>query len=114
MAEGEVTYHRPENVRRIKVEKNPQIVKQLERTRKELFPDLEHEQERRQKEIDRQKKKEFKKLASEKKKQALEAQREKELRSYDRLYDEAYMTSVSDQKATVDSTAAEDFEDDFM
>ncbi|CAJ1966172.1 unnamed protein product [Cylindrotheca closterium] len=114
MVEGQVTYHRPENVRRVKIEKNVPIVKQLERTRKELFPDLEKEQERREKEIQRQKKNEYKKLASEKKKQQAEAQRDKELRSYDRLYDEAYMTRASDQHATVDATAAEEFEDDFM
>mmetsp|Transcript_11959 Transcript_11959/g.28623 ORF Transcript_11959/g.28623 Transcript_11959/m.28623 type:complete len:215 (+) Transcript_11959:59-703(+) len=114
MVEGQVTYHRPENVRRLKVEKNNPIVKQLDKTRKELYPDLAAEQERRQKEIQRQKKNEYKRLASEKQKKKLEAQRDKELRSYDRLYDEAYMTSVSQQNATVDSTAAEEFEDDFM
>lgn len=114
MVEGQVTYHRPENVRRMKVEKNNPIVKQLEKTRKELFPDLAAEQDRRQKEIQRQKKNEYKRLAAEKQQRKLEAQRDKELRSYDRLYDEAYMTRTSEQNATVDATAAEEFEDDFM
>ncbi|KAL3928666.1 MAG: hypothetical protein SGBAC_012548 [Bacillariaceae sp.] len=114
MVEGQVTYHRPDNVRRLKVEKNTPIVKQLEKTRKELYPDLEAEQARRQHEIQRQKKNEYKRLASEKQQRRLEAQKDKEMRSYDRLYDEAYMTSVSQQNGTADATAAEDFEDDFM
>lgn len=114
MVEGQVTYHRPENVRRMKVEKNVPIVKQLEKTRKELFPDLAAEQAHRETEIQRQKKNEYKRIAAEKQKQKMEAQRDKELRSYDRLYDEAYLTKTSDMNATADATAAEDFEDDFM
>lgn len=114
MVEGQVTYHRPENVRRLKVEKNNPVVKQLEKTRKELYPDLAELQQKRTNEINRQKKNEYKRLAAEKKMKKLEAQREKELRSYDRLYDESNMTSVSQQNATADSTAAEEYEDDFF
>ena len=106
MVEGQVSYHRPENVRRLKVEKNNPIVKEIERTRKESFPDLAALQQKRTDEINRQKKNEYKRLAKEKQQKKLEAQREKELRSYDRLYDEANMTSVSQQNATADSTAA--------
>lgn len=114
MVEGQVAYHRPENVRRMKVEKNNSLVKQLEKTRKELYPDLAADQERRQHDIQRQKKNEHKRLARERNERKMEAQREKELRSYDRLYDEACMTSVSEMNATADATAAEEFEDDFM
>eukprot|EP00980_Cylindrotheca_fusiformis_P000135 scaffold24_cov128-Cylindrotheca_fusiformis.AAC.8 len=114
MVEGQVGYHRPENVRRMKVEKNAPIVKRLERTRKEVHPNLALEQEKRNQQIQREKKKEFKRLAKEKQQEKLQQQREKELRSYDRLYDEAYMTSVSDQHGTADATAAEEYEDDFF
>lgn len=114
MVEGQVSYHRPENVRRLKVEKNNPVVKQLEATRKELYPDLEAAQEKRMQQIKKQKKQEYKRLAKEKQLKKLEAQRDKELRSYDRLYDESQMTSVSQQNATVDSTAAEEYEDDFF
>ena len=114
MVEGQVSYHRPENVRRLKVEKNNPIVKEIEKTRKELFPDLAQLQQKRTDEINRQKKNEYKRLAKEKQQKKLDAQREKELRSYDRLYDEANMTSVSQQNATADSTAAEEYEDDFF
>jgi hypothetical protein len=89
-------------------------VKQLEKTRKELYPDLEAEQERRSQEIKRQNKKEYRRLATEKKQRQMEAQQDKELRSYDRLYDEANLTSVSEQNATADATAAEEYEDDFF
>jgi hypothetical protein len=114
MVEGQVGYQRPENVRRLKVEKNSPIVKQLEKTRKELYPDLEAEQESRSQQIKRQNKKEYKRLANEKQQRRLEEQRDKELRSYDRLYDEANLTSVSEQNATADATAAEEYEDDFF
>ena len=114
MVEGQVSYHRPENVRRVKVEKNNPIVKQIDKTREERYPDLAAEQGARQKEIQREKKNLYKKLAKEKQIKKMEAEREKELRSYDRLYDTANMTSVSDQNATADATAAEEYEDDFF
>jgi hypothetical protein len=114
MVEGQVTYERPENVRRLKAEKNNPIVNQLERTRKELYPDLEAEQQRRSNQIKRQKKNLYKRLASEKQQRKLEQEQDKELRSYDRLYDTENLTSNSEQNATVDCTAAEEYEDDFF
>jgi hypothetical protein len=114
MVEGQVSYHRPENVRRLKVEKNNPVVKQLEATRKELYPDLAAAQDKRLRQIKLLKKQEYKRLAKEKQFKKMEFQREKELRSYDRLYDESQMTSVSQQNATADSTAAEEYEDDFF
>lgn len=114
MVEGQVGFHRPENVRRIKVEKNTPVVKQLEKTRKELYPDLYEEQQARLRKIQQQKKQHYKQLQKEKQQRKLEHAREKELRSYDRLFVSENMTAVSDQKATADSTAAEEFEDDFF
>mmetsp|Transcript_630 Transcript_630/g.1089 ORF Transcript_630/g.1089 Transcript_630/m.1089 type:complete len:215 (+) Transcript_630:239-883(+) len=114
MVDGQVGYHRPENVRRVKTEKNNIIVRQLEKTKKELYPDLAKEQERRLKEIQVQKK--AHRRADEKAKRlvALERAREKEERSYDRIMGEEKMKSNAEMNATEDATAAEEFEDDFM
>lgn len=114
MVDGQVGYHRPENVRRCKVEKNNSIVKQLEKTRKEIFPDLHAEQHARLAEIQREKKNIFKKLEKEKQMKKIEQEREKEARSYDRIMNTENMTAVSEQNATADSTAAEEYEDDFF
>ena len=107
-------FHRPENVRRCKVEKNNPIVKQIEKTREERHPDLYAEQQARLRKIQEQKKAHFKQLQKEKQIKKLEVEREKELRSYDRLFVADNMTAVSEQKATADATAAEEFEDDFF
>lgn len=114
MADGAVSFHRPDNVRRISVEKNNPIVKRIEKTREERHPDLAAEQQDRQREINGEKKEHYKKLAKEKQIARLEAQREKEARSYDRIMRSENMTSVSEVKATVDATAAEEYEDDFF
>jgi len=114
MVDGQVGFHRPENVRRIQVEKNNPIVKQIEKTKEESYPDLAKEQQDRELEIQRQKKEHYKQLRKEKEEQRIEVEREKELRSYDRIMNPENMTAVSDMNATADATAAEEFEDDFF
>jgi hypothetical protein len=114
MVDGQVGFHRPENVRRSKVEKNNTIVRQIEKTRDERYPDLHAEQEARLRKIQQQKKAQFKQLHKEKQLQKLEHEKEKEARSYDRLFQPENMKSVSEQKATADATAAEEYEDDFF
>jgi len=114
MVDGQVGFHRPENVRRCKVEKNNPIVKQIEKTKEERHPDLYAEQQARLRKIQQQKKEHFKQLQKEKQIKKLEAEREKEMRSYDSLFVADNMTAVSEQKASVDATAAEEYEDDFF
>jgi aspartokinase len=114
MVEGAVSYHRPENVRRFSVEKNNPIVKALEKTREERYPNLAQEQQDRLREIQMQKKQEQQRLEKEKEIQRLQQLREKEERSYDRIMNAGNMTSVSDMKASADATAAEEYEDDFF
>ena len=118
MVDGQVGFHRPENVRRLKVEKNNPIVKQIDKTRTTVdnpIPTLYDQQQKRLAEIQRQKKNEWKKQQKIKEQQRQQAEAEKEARSYDRLFENNNnMTSVSDQNATVDSTAAEEYEDDFF
>ena len=56
MVDGQVGYHRPENVRRMEVEKNNSIVRQIEKTKVEEHPDLYAQQQARQREIQQEKK----------------------------------------------------------
>jgi hypothetical protein len=143
MVDGQVGYHRPENVRRVKIEKNNTIVRQLEKTKKELYPDLAKEQQDRLNEIQAQKKAQRREEDKAKKLEELERARIKEERSYDRIMGDDKMTSNTgenallviifvvfsnmwylmviyplldgiEMQATVDATAAEEFEDDFM
>lgn len=114
MVDGQVGFHRPENVRRMNIGKNTPIVKQIEKTRKELHPDLDAEQQQRQREIQQQKKAEWKRLAKEKQKKKEAMIAEKEARSYDRIMRPDLMTRTSEMNATADATAAEEFEDDFF
>lgn len=112
--DGQVGFHRPENVRRMSVEKNNPIVKAIDKTRVERHPDLAQEQQDRLNEIQREKKELHKKLAKEEQAQKLKQKQEKEEQSYDRIMKSENMTSASEMKATEDATAAEEFEDDFF
>jgi hypothetical protein len=114
MVDGQVGYHRPENVKRVEVEKNSHIVKQLEKSREERHPDLWKEKEDHLRELQLQKKEQLKAEAKAKKQAAEEARKLKELLSYDRIMKAENMTSTSEFKATDDETAAKEYEDDFF
>jgi hypothetical protein len=114
MADGAIGYHRPENIRRISVEKNGPIVREIEKTRVERNPDLAQEQMDREREIQALKKKHFKEVSKAKAVENAERQQEKEARSYDNMMHEGNITSNSEVKATADSSAAEEYEDDFF
>ena len=45
MVDGQVGFFRPDNVRRVRVEKNNSIVRQIEKSKEEKFPDLYQEQQ---------------------------------------------------------------------
>ncbi|KAL3803626.1 hypothetical protein ACHAW5_006388 [Stephanodiscus triporus] len=114
MVEGQVGYHRPQNVRRVRVDKNGAIVRQLEKTRREAYPDLAREQTERLDEIREQKKAHGRAAEKARRMEELEKAREREEMSYDRIMREGAMTSNMELRATEDATAAEEFEDDFM
>ena len=115
MVEGQVSYHRPENVKRLLVEKNNTIVRQLEKTKTEAFPNLAQLQRDRQREIIQQEKQQQKQAAKAERVAAEEAKRRAEELSYDRVFiGSDNMTSNADVKATVDASAAEEYEDDFF
>eukprot|EP00548_Thalassiothrix_antarctica_P015847 CAMPEP_0194178878 /NCGR_PEP_ID=MMETSP0154-20130528/12416_1 /TAXON_ID=1049557 /ORGANISM="Thalassiothrix antarctica, Strain L6-D1" /LENGTH=223 /DNA_ID=CAMNT_0038894009 /DNA_START=30 /DNA_END=701 /DNA_ORIENTATION=- len=56
MVEGQVSFHRPKNVRRIETEKNKPTVNELNRTKREEFPDLYQQQQERERESIEEKK----------------------------------------------------------
>lgn len=114
MVDGQVGFHRPNNVRRMQVEKNNSIVRQIEKTKVEEHPDLFAQQQKREKEIQQQQKEEHKKKLKAKQEAIEKARKEKELRSYDRIMTEDNMTTNKDIQASVDASAAEEFEDDFF
>jgi vacuolar-type H+-ATPase subunit I/STV1 len=114
MVEGQVSYHRPENVRRMKVEKNNAIVNRINKTKEEKYPDLYQMQQDRLREIQQQKKAFMKAEEKRKKLEELQKKKEKEEKSYDRIFEKGCMTSNADMDATADNTAAEAYEDDFF
>jgi hypothetical protein len=115
MADGAVSYHRPDNVRRFQVHKDNAIVKQIEKTREERAnPDLYKEQQDRLREIQLEKKQEQKQRDKEARLKAAEERREREERSYDRIMDPSQMKSSGEMGGTADATAAEEYEDDFF
>mmetsp|Transcript_3219 Transcript_3219/g.7093 ORF Transcript_3219/g.7093 Transcript_3219/m.7093 type:complete len:215 (-) Transcript_3219:190-834(-) len=114
MVDGQVGFHRPDNVRRTNIEKNNPIVNQLNKTKEEKHPNLAKQQQDRMKEIQTELKEKRKADDKAKRLEELERARIKEERSYDRIMGEHNMTSNAERNATADSTAAEEFEDDFM
>jgi NFACT protein RNA binding domain len=114
MVDGQVGYYRPDNVKRIEVEKNNHIVKQLEKTREERHPDLWLEQQDHLRELQLLKKEELRAAEKAKKAAVVEAKKRKEELSYDRIMKEKNMTRTSELQATEDATAAEAYEDDFF
>lgn len=114
MVDGQVGFHRPQNVRRMSVEKNNSIVNAINKTKEERHPDLYAEQQARLKVIQQQKKEQWKKDEKAKRVAAEEARKKKEELSYDRVMTSDRMVSNSEMKATADNTAAEEFEDDFF
>ena len=114
MVDGQVGFHRPDNVRRMEVEKNNTIVRQIEKTKEERQVDLYAEQQRRNQEIQKEQKEQYKLALKTKQAAEQEARKEKEARSYDRVMTSDNMTSNSQVKASVDASAAEEYEDDFF
>lgn len=114
MVDGQVGFHRPDNVRRIKVEKNNAIVNKINKSKKEDYPDLYKMQQDRLREIQMEKKEERRQFEKQKKMEELRRKQEKEEKSYDRIMNTSAMRSNTEVEATVDNTAAEAYEEDFF
>jgi prolyl oligopeptidase PreP (S9A serine peptidase family) len=114
MVDGQVGFHRPENVRRVEVEKNNPVVKALEKTKEERNPDLYQEQQdflHALQELEKAKRRYEEKA---KKIAAMEERRRRDELSYDRIMNSGNTTSASEMGGTADESAAEAYEEDFF
>jgi hypothetical protein len=119
MVDGQVGFHRPDNVKRIQVEKNNTIVRQLEKSKIETSSDdLYEQQQHHLQQLQAQQKASYKqKQIAEKEAQRIakqEAIAQKELKSYKHMLLEENMKSNQNVKSSVDTSAAEEYEDDFF
>lgn len=108
MVDGQVGFHRPENVRRIEVQKNNPIVKALNKTKEERYPDLYAEQQDRLRQIQQEKKEQKKKEEKEARIAAAERRR---------LRDEPVsvkMVSETGVQRKAEDAAEEGYEEDFF
>ena len=114
MEVGAVSFHRPANVRHVMVEKDKSVVKALNKTRVEASPDFAAERRAREQIY----KKQRKEAAREMKKAELEARKkaeeERRLREYDGVFTEEAMVTNAEMAASEDTSAAVEFEEDFM
>jgi hypothetical protein len=116
MEEGAIGFHDNKKCQRIKVGKNNPIVNALNRTKKEAHPDLFALQSERQAEIQAKKKAEKKAQHEAEIAAAREREEAAKLKRYEGTGE---INSIFDSggrtlDGTVDESAAQDFEDDFM
>jgi len=114
MVDGAIGFHRPENVKRVQVEKNNPIVNKMNKTKVERHPDLYQIQQDRQREIQMEKKESRRQLEKQMKLEQLKNKQEKEEKSYDRIFTTDGMKSNTEVEASVDNSAAEAYEDGFF
>jgi len=113
MVIGQVGFHNDGLVKTYRVEKRVnEIVNRLNKTKEELYPDLEAEKVAWLQEERRKAKREAQKMQVMEKQQREEQLRMKEMMSYDRILVDEAMQTQSDLKKKYAS--AEDYEDDFM
>ncbi|KAJ1916095.1 hypothetical protein H4219_003966 [Mycoemilia scoparia] len=124
MATGQVSFHNTKKVRRIHVEtKDNAIVNRLNKTKVEKFPDLFQEKVDHQKRLKKKANKELQRKKLEEKRIAEENRKAKELKSYDRVFEEALgpvssslnsnkKSSSNKSKVTDDIFAVDDGDDD--
>lgn len=107
---GQVSFHRPGDVKRVLVEKRVnEIINRLNRTKTEAYPDLAKEKVNRIKQLNRQARENTKKKTENEKVLREEHLKEKEARSYDKIHKPDKMTSNKDLRQDFN-----DYEDDFM
>merc|ERR1712060_771026 len=111
MAVGQIGYHNTKKITKILVEKNKEIIKRLEKTRVEKNGvDLGAERRKRDRKVIRQRKREARKKREEDKKERLRLAKEKEEKSYDRVFTEDAMMGNEDMS----NMTAEQYEMNFM
>jgi hypothetical protein len=112
MVTGQVGYHDPKLIKEYRVEKSNEIVNRLNKTKQELYPDLEAEKNAWLDARRRARREEAIELKRAEKAEREEALRVKESMSYDRIMSEEDMVTNKELKEKY--TSVEDWEDDFM
>lgn len=111
---GAIGYHDKSKVRRIKVEKNKEIINIINKTKIEHFPNLLLLQQERSIEYNNKLKEEKRKQYMIEKQVKLDREENARIRNYSSVMTMDNMTANTEFEATVDDSAAKDFEDDFM
>ena len=113
MATGEIGFHDPTKVVKVHdVVRDRDIVKALEKTKYEAFPDLAGLRQQRDDDVRAKQKERHRQLQKQRTIDADHLRVEKEARSYDRLFQNIPTSTFPD--ATIDQSAALKAEDDFM
>lgn len=107
---GQVSFHKPGDVKRIMVEKRVnETVNRLNKTKTEAYPDLAKEKILRLKELNKRQREMSKQKAEHDKQLREQRQKEKEEKSYTKIHKPESMTSNKDHRQDYN-----DFEEDFM
>ncbi|CAH0485849.1 unnamed protein product [Peronospora farinosa] len=115
MEVGQVGFNHPERVRYYKVEeKNKDIVKRLNKTKQELYPDLEEERWQRELLYKAERKKQRLQLEVEQRKAKQRFKQQKELRSYSSLMLRDNIDAGEKLTAAADLSSVNAYEEDFM
>lgn len=109
---GQVGFKDSKLVRKVACERCNDIVNRLNRTKKEVQPDLAAERSAYDKEVSAARKAEVQAQKREEKAAKEQAKMEKDMRSYKHIMQEENMMSAKDMANTYSS--AQDYEDDFM
>mmetsp|Transcript_1164 Transcript_1164/g.2785 ORF Transcript_1164/g.2785 Transcript_1164/m.2785 type:complete len:223 (+) Transcript_1164:87-755(+) len=115
MADGQVGFHDNKKVIKVKsVPKNKDIVNRLNKTKREEYPDLAAQREKRDAQMVRIRRERAKAQAKEQAAEKAKMLAEKDARDYKHLFNDEEMTTNNRVKASEDTSAAVDFEEDFM
>ncbi|RMX68520.1 hypothetical protein DD238_001412 [Peronospora effusa] len=115
MEVGQIGFNHPERVRYYKVEeKNKDIVKRLNKTKQELYPDLEEERWQRELLYKAERKKQRLQLEVEQRKAKQRFKQQKELRSYSSLMLRDNIDAGAKLTAAADLSSVNAYEEDFM
>lgn len=116
MADGQVGFKEQRKVIKLRnIEKKREIFKLLEKTKSESHPDLAKERQERDREVIKIRKEKLRIQAKKDKKDKYLREQEADKRDYDKhLMKEEFMVSNEEMTSSKDTTAAVDFEEDFM
>lgn len=114
MEVGQIGFHDRTKIKTIRVTKDNSVVNRINKTREERFPDLAEEQEARAREFRAEAKQEKRHKEASEREARRKREEEAKLRSFEGMMSADKMISTLDMQASADTTAAKDFEEDFM